>query len=161
MKTLTKAIILVCVLQFGCKSNAVTKVELAQEQEAQKLLDGGLDFRRTTVQDGPALVTGCGFIDGTDYVSSDGVEVHVPNYRCVKAVDALHCFDDNLKDASEVFENEVILDSNQQPVGKRLVGARRPGQYFITYLAGVSCSTHTSPSLSHLLAFEKWRRTHQ
>ena len=154
---------LALLLQLGCQSiettkvDETTKVEWPPEQEAQKLLDGGLDFQRTSVQDGSLLTTGCGFIHGLDYVSSDGVEVRAPYYRCIEVVDALYCFEKSLQDATEVFKNEEILDSNQQPVGRRLVGARGPGQYFITYLIGVSCSTHTSSSLSHLLAFEKWR----
>ena len=157
MRTLIKVIILACVLQFGCKSNAVPKVESPQEQEAQKLLDGGLDFQSTAVQDGPALLTGCGAIDGITFVSSDGVKVQATNYRCIKNTDALRFFDDKLKDASEVFENKEILDANQKPTGKRLVGARGNKEYFVTYLFGVSCPTSTSSSLDHLLAFEKWR----
>ena len=163
MKALT-ILSLALLLQLGCQSigttkvDETTKVEWPPEREAQKLLDGGLDFQRTAVQDGISLTTGCGYIHGADYVSSDGVEVRAPYYRCIEAVDAAHCFENNLRDATEVFKNQEILDSDQQPIGRRLVGARGTDQYFITYLAGVSCFTHTASSLSHLLAFEKWRR---
>lgn len=148
------------VLQLGCQAAATTKVELPQEQEAQKLLDAGLTFRRTIVWDGPALMTGCGAIDGVTYESSDGVEVSYTNHRCIKAVDALNFFEDKLKGASEVFANDVLLDVHDRPVGKRLVGAQGTKKYFITYLIGVSCPTETSPSLVHLLAFQKWRANH-
>jgi len=156
MKALIALLSMAFIIQFGCQSKGESKVELSREQaEAQRLVDGGISFSITKSAQGQPFTTGCGLTNGKDYLSSDGVKVLAPNTYCTEIDEAVRCFDSSLKDAQEVFENIPILDDNQRPFGKRLVGVRGDKEYFITYLRGKGCSTYSSPSLRHLLAFEK------
>ena len=160
MKALT-ILSLALLLQLGCQSIGTTKVELAQEEvEAQRLVDAGIDFKFTSMGDGPAIRTGCGYTTAHTYKSSDGIAVDAPNTSCTREDEAALYFEAKVKESSEIFSNEVLFDAEQRPIGKRHIGARQTSQYYeyrVITLRGTWLPEIYSPSLRHILAFEKWR----
>ena len=93
---------------------------------------------------------------GHTYIAFDGVEIKTSIGTYKTSTLAESKYRAGISKAKEILERTPLLDNKKQKLGERVV-ASIDGGYLIAARKGQSCTLYESPSLAHLLAFEKWR----
>jgi hypothetical protein len=134
----------------------ITVIDINLEDfEAQKLIESGIKFSPLMDADG---IWNKGVFKSTHaYQSSDGVEIIQSAYIYKKTQNAEEDSKKYLREVSGFLQREPILDGSKNPIGERIVGITNDNQFVIILRKEKSNIIYSSPSLRHLLAFEKWR----
>lgn len=137
------------VIDSALSKNVSTDLKTA-ELEARALLDNGIKFDITVHADGGT--DDGGVYTGHGYVTPDGVDISTDRAIYMKEKNAKKDYESYLKDAAKILKKERI-DGSIRVVATE----KKSGWFMVIYSSGTTLYVYQSPSLKHLLAFEKWR----